>query len=211
VGDSLDVQFSRERYAFGVTRLMVSRGVRDLHRTNADNIVNFWTHDYRILYVPCSRGDLYLAMMARNDDRAGTSIPVTRQLWCAAFPFLEQILDRIGEQGRYDTYETLKLERMSVGRVALVGDSAHAKPPTLGQGAGCAIMGALGLAVALEESDDVESALDAWEARERPRIDHTQDVSSEYVRTRAGSDGKNKWDARALRTALHIPTGTHDK
>ena len=208
VRQSLGIRSNRESFEFGVTRLLVPRGREDLRRTDSDNIVNFWTDHYRILYVPCNRDELYLAMMARRQDRAGTSIPVDKQVWCNAFPFLTHILQRIDRQGRYDTYETLKLECMSVGRVALVGDSAHAMPPTLGQGAGCAIMNGLGLAVALDEYAEVETALVHWEARERPLTDHTQDVASEYVRTRAGSDGKNKWDARALRTAMHVPTGT---
>ena len=93
-------------------------------------------------------------------------------------PHLAHIFDRIDDQGRFDSYEMTKLDRMSVGRAVLIGDSGHPMPPTLGQGAGCAIMNALGLAVAIEEAgDDLLDGLRVWERRERPLTEHTQDIS----------------------------------
>ena len=47
-------------------------------------------------------------------------------------------------------------------------------PPDLDQGGGCAMMIALALAVALDERGSVDQALDLWETRERPLIEHTQ-------------------------------------
>jgi hypothetical protein len=69
-------------------------------------------------------------------------------------------------------------------------------------------MNALGLAVALEETADIPAALLAWEARERPLTDHTQDVSQRIAQERTGADGRSKWTPEAMRTALHVPTGT---
>lgn len=207
VRESLGIQARRTKFDFGVIRLLVPRGERDLQSTDPDNVINFWSPDLRILYVPCNRDELYLALGARHTDKLGTAIPVHKETWARAFPFLEHIIGRIGTQGRYDTYETTRLESWSVGRVVLVGDSAHAMPPTLGQGAGCAMMNALSLAVIVGPSDDVDAALRLWEQQERPLTEHTQDVSSRYAATRAGSQG-SKWDENALRTAHHIPTGT---
>jgi 2-methyl-3-hydroxypyridine 5-carboxylic acid dioxygenase len=209
---SLGMEPRRTSFDFGVTRLLIPRGPdggkRDLSGTDSDNVINFWSDDYRILYVPCNAEELYLAMGARHSDAAGTSIPVRKDVWIAAFPFLANVLERIGTQGRYDTYETLRLDSWSAGRVALVGDSAHGMPPTLGQGAGCAMMNALSIAVTVAEADDVAQALVRWEKQERPLTDHTQNVSSRYAATRAGSTGASKWDDEAMRTSLHIPTGT---
>lgn len=70
------------------------------------------------------------------------------------------------------------------------------------------MMNALGLAVALEESADVLSALQVWERRERPLTEHTQHLSRVIADERTGSDGRSKWTAEALRAATHIPTGT---
>ncbi len=207
VRESLGLKVRRTKFDFGVIRLLVPRKEGDLQSTNPDNVINFWSANLRILYVPCNRHELYLALGALHTDKLGTSIPVHKETWAKAFPFLEHIIARIGTHGRYDTYETTRLESWSVGRVALVGDSAHAMPPTLGQGAGCAIMNALSLAVIVGPGSDIDAALRQWEQQERPLTEHTQDLSSRYAATRAGSGG-SKWDDNALRTAHHIPTGT---
>lgn len=210
VRPSLGLEPTRIKYGFGIIRLLVPRGERDLTTTDPDNVINFWTPDLRILYVPCNRDELYLAMAARQTDSAGITIPVRKKYWAEAFPHLAHIIDRIGDTGRYDTYETSRLEAWSVGRAVLVGDSAHAMPPTLGQGAGCAMMNGLSLAAVVADAPDIVAALRAWEAQERPLTDHTQDVSSRYAATRAGSEGGSKWTPEAMRTALHVPTGTEE-
>ncbi|EWY37107.1 hypothetical protein N825_21920 [Skermanella stibiiresistens SB22] len=115
-----------------------------------------------------------MAMMAPLENVAANAVPVQPDIWIKRFPQLEPVLSGLGDRGRYDVYETTKLETWSKGRVAIVGDSAHAMPPTLAQGAGCAMMNALGLAVALDEHESVEEALKHWEERERPLTDHTR-------------------------------------
>ena len=72
----------------------------------------------------------------------------------AHFRISKVLIDRIGEQGRYDRFDLIKLKRWSAGRVALIGDAAHALPPNIGQGGGCAMMNALSLAVYLDRDDD---------------------------------------------------------
>ena len=99
------------------------------------------------------------------------------------------------------------LERWSTGRVAIVGDSAHAMPPTLAQGAGCAMMNALGLAVALDETDTVEAGLALWQQRERPLTDHTQRRAAELAASRELAGGMD-WDDVGLAAARHLPSGT---
>ncbi len=193
---------------FGVIRLLVPRGDNDLPFTDSDNVINFWSPNHRILYVPCNRRELYLAMGARDTDKAGTAIPVRKEIWAQAFPQLAHIVERIGANGRYDTYETSVIDRWSAGRAVLVGDSAHAMPPTLGQGAGCALMNALSLAEMLADAADLDAALQAWERRERPLTDHTQEIAARYASTHAGRDGRSKWDDAALKAARHLPLGT---
>src|SRR5262249_29264299 len=109
--------------------------------------------------------------------------------------------------GRYDMYQTTHLDTWSVGRVAIIGDAAHAMPPTIGQGAGLAMMNALGLAVALETAPSVEDALKIWEKTERPLTEHTQNYATNLAKTRKLAEG-HSWDDDALRAARHIPTGT---
>ncbi len=205
---SLGIKVHRTKYEYGVIRLLIPRGSDDTPGTDPNNVINYYSPEHRVLYVPCNASEVYLALAARDIDKVSTAIPVRKEVWSRSFPFLRPLIERIGAEGRYDTYETNRLQTWSVGAVALVGDSAHSMPPTLGQGAGCAIMNALALGVTLGEGAEVIAGLRAWEQRERPLTDHTQDISSRYAETRAGDDGESKWNAAALRAAHHVPTGT---
>jgi 2-methyl-3-hydroxypyridine 5-carboxylic acid dioxygenase len=116
-------------------------------------------------------------------------------------------LKTIGTRGRYDVYETTRLDTWSAGRVAVVGDAAHALPPTLAQGACLAMMNALSLAEIVTAGSDVVTSLQHWEAQERALTDHTQARSAELARTRALGAGM-QWDEVGLRAARHVPFGT---
>ena len=120
---------------------------------------------------------------------------------------------------RYDRFEYLRLRRWSSGRVAVIGDAAHAIPPNIGQGAGCAMMNALSLAVYLDSAPDVSTALRAWERAERPLTNHTQRISLLFgmpaywpPRLRAffySLAARSRWlTEQRTRTARHVPTGT---
>jgi len=199
----------RERHICtdGIVRVLAPRLTQELGPGNWDHVIDFWRmrgRPLRILYVPCNARDLYLAMMAPVADREATAIPIRTEIWLAAFPQLAPVIRALSAGGRYDAYETTKLLRWSSGRVAIVGDAAHAMTPTLGQGAGTAMMNALALAVALERGPTIERALEEWEQRERPLTEHTQDCSAEIAAERRLS----RWDANTLRAANHVPTGT---
>ena len=60
------------------------------------------------------------------------------------------------------------------GRVALLGDAAHAMAPNLGQGANSALVDAAALALELAAHPDVDAALDAYDARRRPAVRKVQ-------------------------------------
>jgi 2-polyprenyl-6-methoxyphenol hydroxylase-like FAD-dependent oxidoreductase len=103
--------------------------------------------------------------------------------------------------------------------VAIIGDAAHALPPNIGQGGGCAMMNALSLAVYLERTIDVPAALASWEMNERPVTEHAQRMSyllglptmwPPLLQAMAlGWAGRSKWVIRQrTKTALHRPTGT---
>ena len=137
----------------------------------------------------------------------------------AGFPHLEPLIERIGDEGRYDRFDLIKLSRWSAGKVAVIGDAAHALPPNIGQGGGCAMMNALSLAVYLDREADVSAALATWERNERPVTEHAQRISyllglpttwPPALRAMAlGMAGRSKWLVRQrIKTALHRPTGT---
>ena len=181
--------------------------------------IEYWSGNRRLLYNPCSTTHLYLALSMPHDDEAARALPLNKPLWTQSFPHLAPLIGRIGDDGRYDRFEYIRLKRWSAGRVAAIGDAAHAIPPNIGQGAGCAMMNALSLAVFLERLQDVPSALAAWEGAERPLTNHTQRISLLYgmptfwppkLRTLFYAiAGRSRWlTQQRTRTARHIPTGT---
>lgn len=210
VRDSLGLQKERNVAQLGIVRILAPRCLDELGDGEWNNVIDFWNlpnRSLRILYVPCNETDLYMAMMAPVDDLEATAVPLRQDIWVPAFPQLEPAIRQASSDGRYDPYETGKLTRWSAGRVAIVGDSAHAMVPSLGQGAGLAMANALSLAVAVDGAPSVEEALPLWEERERPLTEFTQDCSAKVARDRIHAGGR-MWSEESLSPARSIPTGT---
>jgi 2-polyprenyl-6-methoxyphenol hydroxylase-like FAD-dependent oxidoreductase len=219
VRDSLGLLAKRKFLVDGCTRLLMEKTAAERAASDGATTVEYWSGTRRLLYTPCSETEIYIALTMLDSDQAAKAVPVRKDEWKRWFPHLEALLGRIDEQGRYDRFDLIKLKRWSAGRVAIIGDAAHALPPNIGQGGGCAMMNALSLAVYLEEESDVAAALSIWERRERPLTEHTQRIS--YLlglpttwppALRAltlALAGRSKWlTAQRTRTARHRPTGT---
>jgi 2-polyprenyl-6-methoxyphenol hydroxylase-like FAD-dependent oxidoreductase len=218
VRDSLSLLESRKQLSDGCIRLMIERSKNERETYEGGMYVEHWSGARRILYTPCSERDLYLAFTCLNTDTRAKHLPLDKQTWIESFPHLASLLERVGEQGRWDPFEVVRLRKWSRGRVAIVGDAATAMAPNLGQGGGCAIMNALSMAVFLENRE-VEDGLALWERSERPLSNHTQRVSSVLShitawpeRLRAGAlklSGRSRFlMERRFRTANHVPLGT---
>lgn len=219
VRDSLGLLRSRKRHADGAIRLMIPRLAAERSTDEGRKYIEYWSGFRRILYTPCSADDLYLALTTLDRDEAGKRLPLDKAAWTRSFPHLAALIDRIGDGARWDCFETVKLTQWSRGRVAIIGDAAHAQAPNLGQGGGCSLMNALALAVTLDETESIEEALQRWEQRERPLTDHTQRVSALYSKVTTLPPllrsvtlnwlGKSRWAmSQRMRTAFHVPTGT---
>lgn len=218
VRDSLDIPMKRERSGDGITRFLVPRRKAELQAlepdTEWDNVIDFWNLDprvLRVLYTPANDEELYIALMSPSADADGSRVPIDLELWTSVFPQLAPVLeDAAGIQGRYYGYQTTRLERWTEGRVALIGDSAHAMCPALAQGAGTAMQNAYTLAVAAEAAagGDMAAALVEWERLERPITDLAQDRSQWYADTREMAKG-NQFVGDSIRTALYNPTDPH--
>src|SRR5215471_11991682 len=219
VRDAVGLLANRKYLVDGATRLLVAKTEQERLATDGATTVEYWSGTRRVLYTPCSERDIYIALTMLDRDAIAKATPVRKDAWKAWFPHLEPLIDRIGEQGRYDRFDLIKLSRWSAGRVAIIGDAAHALPPNIGQGGGCAMMNALSLAVHLERNVDVPAALAAWEMNERPITEHAQRMSyllglpatwPPLLQAMAlGWAGRSKWVIRQrTKTALHRPTGT---
>ncbi len=170
-GFSLD----RRRHQDGITRVLLDRA--GLEGEEWDAIHDFYDYrirPLRILYTPCGPDVFYFCLMAPAADTEAATLPLDPALWGRSFPRLAPTLARIGALGRYDRYTTTTMPRWSKGRIAVIGDAAHAMPSALGQGAGVSMMNALRLGQAMAAADDVASGLAAWEAAARPVVEHWQ-------------------------------------
>jgi 2-methyl-3-hydroxypyridine 5-carboxylic acid dioxygenase len=205
------IGFKQERWGSrdGIIRLIVPRKKAELGHGEWDNTIDMWNHwprVQRILYSPCNDKELYLGLMAPSDDPRGSRVPLDLEVWVEMFPFLEPCLVEAAklQSARYDKYETTKLDSWTRGKVALVGDAAHAMCPAIAQGAGCAMVNAFSLSQDVEADTSVEDALVAWEKRIRPITDRTQQISADYAANRSLSKG-NMFTPEALEAARYDP------
>lgn len=209
VRDSIGFEQERWSSVDGIIRLIVPRLKERLGDGEWDNTIDMWNLSprvQRILYSPCNRQELYLGFMAPAADPRGSRVPLDLEVWVEMFPFLEPCLVEAAklQTARYDKYQTNKLDSWHRGKVALVGDAAHAMCPALAQGAGCSMVNALSLAQDLGVAASVEDALDAWEKRIRPITDRCQAISGDYAANRALSRG-NMFTPAALEAACYDP------
>ena len=226
VRDALGLVRTRRPMPDGAIRLLLDQDEAERSATDLNRTIEAWSGKRRVLYTPCSDGKLYLALTMLDSDQLGRRVPIDAPSWSRAFPHFAPLFERVGAAGRYDRFEYVSLKSWSAGRVAILGDAAHALPPNIGQGAGCSMMNALALAEALEEEPDaglagMRRALERWEAQERPLTQHTQRVSvflglptswpPPLRRLFFSVAGRSKMlTEMRTRTARHIPTGAAD-
>ncbi len=77
--------------------------------------------------------------------------------------------------------EWISLDRWHADRVVIIGDAAHAAPPHMGEG-GILAVEDLVLAQELRNADTIQTALQAYEARRRPRVNWDQEQSLDAAR-----------------------------
>ena len=183
VRESLAIPIRRQRFDDGIIRTLVSH--EGLPGDARARVIDHWVTEplpRRVLYVPCAPRTFYLAMMARVDDAAGSATPADPRFWSACFPELADLFANMNQSWRHDVYRSTSLETWSRGRAAVIGDAAHAMPPTLGQGAGFAIGNAIALADALEPDRPVTESLTVWESAQRLPTENVQRQAEELAR-----------------------------
>ena len=121
---------------------------------------------------------LFWSLAARDHDawRAGGLDAWKREV-LAMDARIAPVLDAITEpeQVTFARYRDVRVPRVHVDRVVLVGDAAHATSPQLGQGANLALLDALALADCVAAApDDVPGALDAFAGVRRRHVGYYQ-------------------------------------
>jgi 2-methyl-3-hydroxypyridine 5-carboxylic acid dioxygenase len=212
VRDSLDgVRVDASQFSFVVHRFLVPRRWAGPAEDQWLNYVNYWNCDLerRVLYTPCNEHDLYLLLGAQETDELAHQDPLSSKVWSESFPVLANAFRELPERSRLDHYEVLRVDSWSCGRVAIVGDAAHAMPPTIGQGAGTAMMNALGLAAAMEGTEDVETSLREWEEAEREVTEVAQNASVEIAANLFSGivERGAGWDESEVKVAQRVPRG----
>jgi FAD-dependent urate hydroxylase len=140
-------------------------------------------HRTAFLTIPIGNGNVYCYcdVLAGEDTRdedlgslfAGFAAPV---------PGLLDSVERRTVHG--SAIEEVALESWVRGRVALIGDAAHATSPNMAEGAALALEDALVLADCLHDGRPVPAALSAFEARRRPRTEWVRAQTHRRDRTR---------------------------
>ena len=213
----------------GAVRIAIPRLPEEIRTADADGtpMIEAWADNRRVLYCPVDRQRFYVLLGSLADDTEARATPIDPAVWSSSFPILEGFFERVAAEAdwaeaRWAQYQTVRLKRWSTGRIAILGDAAHAMPPYLAQGAGHAMMNGLGLAVALENAPDLATGLADWERRERPLTDHTQRWTRIYGNTLFLPDPLKKLAIQAerripwlssqyARAANHLPTGCEAK
>ncbi|GAU70569.1 putative oxidoreductase [Streptomyces sp. NBRC 110611] len=166
---SLWPQASAPRYAgYTAWRLVVDTG----RRLSAGG--ESWGRGERVGIAPLADGRTYLFCVANAPEgqrSADSELAEIRRRFGRWHDPIPQLLAAADENAvlRHDIYELPPLASFVTGRAALLGDAAHAMTPNLGQGANQALEDAVTLAVLLDASPDVESALAAYDRHRRPR------------------------------------------
>jgi 2-polyprenyl-6-methoxyphenol hydroxylase-like FAD-dependent oxidoreductase len=180
VRDSLGLAKSVRDLGDGCGRHLIPRNSDDPVGTTYEA----WSGGRRIGVVPCSPEQTYIFLCCPVSDVDGTDQqPFNRDTWLETFPAFSSQLERIPDngEGRWASFYDVEAYAWHKGRVAILGDAAHAMSPNLGQAACVAMTNAVALGQALR-AYDVEKALDVWQESERPMVTRVQRYSRFYGR-----------------------------
>lgn len=178
VRDSLNLLKKNVDLQDGCGRFLIPRLPTDPVRKSLE----YWKGGRRIGIVPAGTDRVYIYLCCPADDIEGRRSPVNHDTWIKSFPNLRKYIERVTDNGRWASFSDVTCKAWSKGRVALIGDAAHAMSPNLGQGACVAMQTAYALSQELNAMTDVPDTLARWEARLRPVVDATQRFSRFYGR-----------------------------
>jgi salicylate hydroxylase len=149
---------------------------------DTENMSAWWGPNGHVVHYPVRRGELINFVAHLNSDawtEESWTYECGREEMMEAYGRWNRTLLRLIEASdryyKWALYDRDPLETWGVGRVTLLGDSAHPMLPYLGQGACMAIEDACVLAEAVARSPDApEDALRDYERIRKPRATRAQ-------------------------------------
>ncbi len=169
---------------------------------NADTW-EMWGRGRRFGVVPLGDGKVYCfgTLNAPQNDptKRNISLDEFKSLFSTFEGPAPEMLASItsADQLLWNDLEEICLDTWVKGRVALLGDAAHAMTPNMGQGAAMAIEDAYVLADELAKSQEVPAALTRYEERRRKRVD--------FIQTRSRRIGQvAQWESAAACAARNF-------
>jgi len=178
--DQLDLTIAARERPSGATRVLLRRTEAETEAVTSEH----WSGRRRVGIVPCAPDLTYAYLSCPHADRRAAAIPLDVAIWQEAFPTIAGFFERVpGALSIVRHAYAYAIPRAwSRGHACILGDAAHALPPTLAQGAGLSIANGYALSKLLRAEPDVPTALAHWERAHRPISDRTQRWSLRFDR-----------------------------
>ncbi len=136
-------------------------------------------------------------------------------VWREAYPPSEEILAGVSRFDRLLVNEVARVDcaRFHDGRMALVGDAAHAMAPNLGQGANSALVDAAVLLDEIRRARSIEEALAAYSARRVSAVRRVQATAGRLGRLaeRTAPGARFLRDRVLMSFAARLPSGARNR
>lgn len=142
-----------------------------------------WGRGRRFGIVPLGRDTVYcfttLNAPRQSEATRDISLAAYKDLYASFRGPVPALLDALERENQliWNDLEEIRIPHWTTGRVALLGDAAHALTPNLGQGAAMAIEDAYVMAKCLAETAPVDAAFADYETRRRRRVEMVQQRS----------------------------------
>jgi len=198
IRESLDVGAKVRR-----TGISYLRGLADRELAGNEEV---WTRSGIFGSFPVRGGTYWFCSMGTPELRAAVEArdaEALRRIWGETLPRVAPLLEEVDSFDRVLVNEVLRVdcERFVAGRVALLGDAAHAMAPNLGQGANSALVDAAALLDELCRADRIEEALERYDARRRPAVRWVQDAAESSGKLSERTGAAFRW----MRDRLLMP------
>lgn len=148
--------------------------------------------DRSLLGIPVSNSELYvyadLTVDQANIEYYSAASPLETLFRDVAGPLLPALTMSADANVYFSELVRLQMTMSYRDRIVLIGDAAHASPPSMAQGAGMALEDAIVLAQELTVDGDIPKALARFEARRKPRVEwvHRQGSARDKMRRLPG-------------------------